>query len=62
MSNQHIPEREEVYLEVQISITASKKLRHNRKLANSSFPSEAYPETITEEKQLTQDLILLYIK
>lgn len=49
MQNQHLPEREEVYLAVQISIVASKKLHQNHKLAYNLFPSGAYPETIKEE-------------
>lgn len=56
MQNQHIPEREEVYLEDQISIIASKKLHQNRKLAYNSFPSGACPETIKEDKQLSEDI------
>ena len=45
MENHLVPEMEEVYLEVQISIVASKKLHQIHKLAYNLFPSEAYSET-----------------
>lgn len=50
MQNEPLPGREEVYLAVQISIIAAKKLHQNHKLAYNLFPSGAYPEKVIEEK------------
>lgn len=55
MQNRHLPEREEVFQEVQISIVTSMTLHWIHKLADNSFPSGAYPKKI-KERQLGQGI------
>ena len=57
MENRHLPEMGEVYLEVQISIVASKKLHQIRKLAYNLFPSKAYPKT-WKQGQLSHHILM----
>lgn len=62
MKNHQLPERGEVYLEVQISITALKKVHQIHKLTYNSFPSGAYPETVKEGHLSQHILVQVYDK
>jgi len=57
MQNHQLPEREEEYLEVQISIIASKKLHQIHMLAYNSFPSGAYPKRLKQLKRHLSHII-----
>jgi hypothetical protein len=61
MHNKHLPGREEVYLAVQISIIASRKLHRNHKLAYNLFPSRAYSK-ILKKNNLFRALVFYIYK